>query len=71
MPRWCLGRGFVLYAEMLEVAGYFTAVSDRRQNGHVAFAVQTFSHLRLEYLSEPFASAGVFKSNVLCTGVFD
>jgi hypothetical protein len=35
----------LFYAEMLEIAGYFTAIYYCCQNGHVAFAVLTFSHI--------------------------
>jgi hypothetical protein len=33
----------MLYAEMFEVAGYFTVVGDGCYNGHVAFTMLTLS----------------------------
>jgi len=60
----------MLYAEMLEVAGYSTAVGDGYQNGHVAFAVLTFGHIGPKDFSEHFAPARVFKGNVLGAGIF-
>jgi len=70
IPWWCSGWGFVLDAEMFEVAGYFTAVCDGCQNGHVAFALLTLSHIDPKDFSEHFAPAGVFKGNVLGAGIF-
>jgi len=58
------------HAEMLEVAGYFTAVGDGCQNGHVAFAVLTFGHIDPKDFSQHFAPAGVFKGNAVCAGFF-
>ena len=55
---------------MLEVAGYFTAVVDGCQNGHVSLAVLTFSHIDPKDFSEHFAPTRVSKRNVLFTESF-
>ena len=61
----------MLDAEMLEVAGYFTAVGDGYQNGYVAFAVLTLSHIDPKDFSKHFAPAGVFKGDALWAGLLE
>jgi hypothetical protein len=51
----------MLYAEMFEVAGYFTVVGDGCYNSHVAFTMLTLSHIDLKDFSQHFVPARVLR----------